>query len=290
MLRLAVANRTETFERIQDPLAERDIAVGHLPYHERAIRLDAAPHGPGDFDVGLVFPGREMEGGVVDALVDVPWVNGRRAIMTSRNKAEVLVRLRRAGLPTPRTSYVSNPADPEELLTAASALSFPLVVKPNSTTRGIGVTKVHDVDSLLGVADYLGLVHDYRATGDKSYLLQEYIPDATDYRVMVVDGEYVGAVERRLPSDEPGNRWKHNVHRGAVAEGVTVPAEYQRLAEEAAVALGIPFLGVDLLVGQDRAVINETNARPTVDDATKYETGFYDRLATLVRETAEAAE
>jgi ribosomal protein S6--L-glutamate ligase len=52
--------------------------------------------------------------------------------------------------------------------------------------------------------------------------------------------------------------------------------------------LGIDWLGVDILVSADRAVVNETNARPTVDEATKYEPGFYDRLAALIRRTAES--
>jgi len=34
-------------------------------------------------------------------------------------------------------------------------------------------------------------------------------------------------------------------------------------------------------------VINETNARPTVDSATKYDPDFYDRLAGLIRRTAD---
>jgi ribosomal protein S6--L-glutamate ligase len=83
----------------------------------------------------------------------------------------------------------------------------------------------------------------------------------------------------------PSGRWKHNVHRGAVAEGVELPAELQSLAEEAAAALDIRWLGVDLLVSGERVVVNETNARPTVDAATKYEDGFYDRLAGLIRRT-----
>lgn len=285
MLRLAVPNRTETFERIQSPLAERDIEVGHLPYHERAIDLGDPETTPTDFDVGLVYPGRVMEGGVVHALAEIPWVNDREDILTSRNKAETLVRLDRAGLPTPDTVYVSNPANEEKILDSVARMEFPLVIKPNSTTRGIGVAKVTDIDSLLGVIDYLTLVHDYRATGDKSYVIQEFIPDAADYRVMVVDGEYVGAVRRSLPESDAG-RWKHNVHRGATAEGVTPPADIQDLAEQAAHALGISVLGVDLLVGSDRTVINETNARPTVDEATKYEPDFYDRLAATIRETA----
>jgi ribosomal protein S6--L-glutamate ligase len=35
-------------------------------------------------------------------------------------------------------------------------------------------------------------------------------------------------------------------------------------------------------------VVNEPPARPTVDAATKYEPGFYDRLAGLIRQTADA--
>jgi len=183
---------------------------------------------------------------------------------------------------------VSNPASEAELTAAFERFDPPVVVKPNSTTRGVGVAKAHDLDSFFGVVDYLDLVHDYRAVGDQSFLVQEYMADAADYRVMVVDGEYVGAVERRLPeaSRERG-RWKHNVHRGAEAEGRELPAALRELAEDAAAELEIPYLGVDLLVTEDRAVVNETNARPTIDSATKYEDGFWDDLAALVRQTAE---
>jgi ribosomal protein S6--L-glutamate ligase len=67
---------------------------------------------------------------------------------------------------------------------------------------------------------------------------------------------------------------------------VDLPPDLRALAEQAAEAMDVPFLGVDLLVTDDRAVVNETNARPTIDDATKYEPGFWDDLAKLIRETA----
>jgi len=284
MLTLAVANRAETFERIRDPLAERGVAVEHLRVKERALPLTGGSPFPGDYDVGFVYPSRLMEGGAADALLDLPWVNGREAVLASRNKAAVCAALSRAGLPVPETTMVSNPVDEAELIAAAEGFEFPVVVKPNSTTRGVGVARAPDPDSLLGVVDYLSLVHDYRATGDRSFLIQEYLDGARDYRAMVVDGTFVGAVERRLPEAAvAAGRWKHNVHRGAEAVGVDLPAEHRRLAEEAAAALEVPFLGVDLLETDDRLVVNETNARPTVDEATKYEPGFYDRLAALVR-------
>jgi ribosomal protein S6--L-glutamate ligase len=291
MLRLAVATQQETYERIRDPLAERGIEVVPLQPSERTLSL-TDPELP-SVDVGLVFPSRLMEGGAVSAALGVPWVNDREAILTSRNKAGVLAALADADLPVPETTLVSNPVDDDAVAAAAGELldhsdADSLVIKPNSTTRGTGVARVGDPDSLLGVTDYLDLVHDFRATGDRSYLLQEYLPDARDYRAMIVDGEYAGAVERRLPEAETdAGKWKHNVHRGAVAEGVSLPEDARDLAERAAEVLGIDYLGVDLLATEDRLVVNETNARPTVDDATKYEPGFYDRLAGLIETTAE---
>ncbi|PSP57456.1 alpha-L-glutamate ligase [Halobacteriales archaeon QS_1_67_19] len=286
MLDLAVAYREETFERMRDPLAERGIRARHVRCEGRTIALGDPPWSPDAFDAGFVYPSRAMEGGVTDALLDVPWVNDREAVLTSRNKAGAIAALERADLPVPETVFVSNPADESDLLAAFERFDGPVVIKPNSTTRGTGVTKVGDADSFLGVTDYLDLVHDYRATGDKSFLVQEYVPEATDYRAMVVDGECVGGVERRLPGDLDAERWKHNVHRGAEATGVDLPADLRNLAERTAEALGIDFLGVDLLVADGRAVVNETNARPTIDAETKYDPGFYDRLADLIRGTA----
>ncbi|MFD1512979.1 ATP-grasp domain-containing protein [Halomarina rubra] len=289
MLRLAMTTDAETFERVADPLAERGVEVGYVQADERTVALgDGRPAEFEGFDVGFVYPSRLPEGGVIDALLGVPWVNDREAVLRSRHKGEALARLARAGVPVPDSVVVSNPASDADLREAFERFDPPVVVKPNSTTRGTGITKVHDVDSLLGVTDYLALVHDYRATGDKSFLVQEYLPEARDYRAMVVDGACVGAVERRLPEGaRAAGQWKHNVHRGAVAEGVSLPDELRAVAEDAAAALGVDYLGVDLLVTDDRVVVGETNARPTVDDETKYDPGFYDDLAALIRSRAE---
>ena len=291
MLRLAVSTSSETFDRIREPLADRGIEIGHLQAKERLIQLTGRePVDPtAEFDVGFVYPGRLMEGAAIDAVHDLPWVNSRESVLTSRNKGGVIAALDAANLPVPESVMLSNPVDESVVIDAVGDLSFPVVLKPNSATRGVGVAKAADMDSLLGIVDYLNLIHDFRSTGDKSYLIQEYLPDARDYRVMVVDGDCVGAVERRLPEKLADGRWKHNVHRGAEATGIELPAEHQQLAEQVAEVLGISYLGVDLLETPDRLVVNETNARPTVDAATKYDEDFYDRLAALINRTANTA-
>jgi ribosomal protein S6--L-glutamate ligase len=304
---LAVTTRAETAERIAAPLAERGIDVRHLPTTGRAIPLDGsalpntigdahgaiederrrnehdgfAPEPDTEFDVGLVYPSRLTEGGAIDALYGFPWVNDREAVLTSRNKAGVLATLGEEGIPVPETVLCSDPVGQGALEGVFERFDPPVVVKPNSATRGIGVTKASDRDSFLGVCDYLDLIHEFPATGDKSFLVQEYLADARDYRLMVIDGECVGAVERR------GAGWKHNVHRGAEAVGLSPPDDLARLAERVARVLDVPYLGVDLLATEGRTVVTETNARPTVDDASKYQEGFYDAFAALIRATAE---
>jgi ribosomal protein S6--L-glutamate ligase len=300
MLTLAVTTRAETTERMCDPLAERGIDVRYLPTSGTAISLDRSrppsalgdgsggaeeegefvPEAEKEVDVGFVYPSRLTEGGVLDALIDVPWMNDRAAILTSRNKAGVLAALGRENIPVPETVLCADPMNEPALVDVFERFETPVVLKPNSATRGIGITKVSDLDSFLGVCDYLDLIHEFPATEDKSFLVQEFLPDARDYRVMVLDGECVGAVERR------GAGWKHNVHRGATAVGVSPPTAVAGLAERVASVLDIPYLGVDVLVSGERTVVTETNARPTIDDTSKYRKGFYDDLAALIRATA----
>ncbi|HET7323337.1 MAG TPA: RimK family alpha-L-glutamate ligase [Halococcus sp.] len=287
MLRLVVATQEETFARMAEPLAEGGIDARYVATDERTLALTDSPTEFCGFDVGFVYPSRIMEGGVADALLAVPWVNDREAILTSRNKAGVIAALARAGVPVPKTVLISNPVDETELEDVFSQFDPPVVVKPNSTTRGTGVVKVTDLDSFLGVTDYLSLLHDYKATDDRSFLVQEFVPEACDFRAMCIEGEYAGAVERRLPDPARAvGRWKHNVHRGAEARGIELPTDLRNLAERTAEILDIPWLGVDLLVNDDRAVVSETNARPTIDEETKYEPGFYDDLAALIESRA----
>lgn len=282
MLTLGLAHRAESFERVREPLEERDVRVEHCSLTGETTALGEPPER--EIDVGLVFPNRLLEGGVLTARLDIPWVNGREAVLRSRNKAETLARLERAGLPVPETVLISNPVGDEAVLKAAGRFEPPLVLKPNSTTRGAGVLKVADPDSLLGATDSLDLLHEFPATRDRSYLLQEYLPEARDLRVMVIDGQVVGAVERRLPeSAREAGHWKHNVHRGAEPRAIEPDATVRDLAAAAAEAMDVPLLGVDLLQTPERTVITETNARPTIDAAEKYQENFYDVLAATIR-------
>ena len=285
MIELAVITHEETFDRMKDPLKDRGIMARYIEAYGRQIPISKGDLS--DFqnvDVGFVYPSRLMEGGVIDALLEVPWVNGAESVLLSRNKGRVLAILDKNGFDIPATIMISNPIGEEELLDAYEKIQKPIVIKPNSATRGLGIALVDDVDSFEGIVDYIKLIQNREETGDRSFLVQEYIPDAKDYRVMVIDGEYAGAVERRFrDEDVKGKKWKKNVHRDAIAVKKEMPELIKKMAEEVATLLKIRYVGIDILLNEDRVVINETNARPTIDKEDKYLPDFYDKLSRLIK-------
>lgn len=282
---LAVATDGPTRRRLHHHLPAHGIAVHYLEVGSGITELHAGADDSRSFDVGFVYPSRIVEGDVVTATLELPWVNGRDAILTTRNKAGSLARLAREGIAIPRTVHVSSPVESAAVTDAFDVFDGPVVVKPNTTTKGIGHVLVHDVDSLRGVADYLDLIHSFPATRDRSYLLQAYLPDARDLRLTLIDGSVAAAVERRLPAASDG-RWVRNVHRGAEAVSVEPPARAVELAERAADCLGVAFLGVDMLLDGDAAYVLEVNGRPTIDREEKYPSDFYERLASLIKRVA----
>lgn len=277
-MRLLLTHGEESNARIEEGLSPHGIDCVTFDAYGRVYSLDDGD--VPDADVGLVYPSRLVEGGVLDALTDLVWINDATDVLTTRNKARTTAVLDREGIPVSETRLLSSPVSAEDVRAAFDAVGAPAVVKPNSASSGRGAALAHDPDTATGVADLFGVVHESSLVRDRTFVVQEYVEDACDYRVMVLGGEYVGAVERRAPG------WKKNVNAGAVARGVEPPESVVSLAEDAARALGVDFCGVDVLSqdGKDFAVVNEVNARPTVDDADKYEPEFYAELARLVRD------
>lgn len=281
-LDLAVTTDGPTRRRLYRHLPAYGIAVHHLPVGGRLYDLDQVSIDR-DVDVGFVFPTRTATGAVLTEHLSIPWVNDAQSIQTTRNKAGVIATLNRADIPTPKTVHVASPVSTDEALEAFRHIDGPVVVKPNATTRGTGLVRVEDEDSFRGVIDYLQLIHEFPATGDRSFLVQSYRADARDIRVTLIDGVAMGAVERRRRED---TAWVHNVHRGAEAVAIDPPDDVVEIAERTAAVLDVPLLGVDVLLEPDGPVVIEVNGRPTIDQVEKYRSGFYDRLAELIRDVA----
>ena len=276
-MKLLLTHGEDSNARIEEGLSSHGIDCVTFDAYGRVYDLndDDVP----EADVGLVYPSRLVEGGVIDALSDTVWINDATDVLTTRNKARTVALLERAGVPVPETRLLSSPVSGDDVRAAFDAVGAPAVFKPNSASSGRGATLVHDEDTARGISDLFGVVHESSLVRDRSFVVQEYVEGARDYRVMVLNGDYVGAVERRA------NGWKKNVSGGAEARGTKPSDRVVSLAEDAARALGVDFCGVDVLSrdSDDFAVVNEVNARPTVDDADKYDPDFYEEFARLVR-------
>jgi ribosomal protein S6--L-glutamate ligase len=175
----------------------------------------------------------ELYGAMADAGALV--VNDVRALVVAIDKFRSSWRLRRAGLPTPRTFVAQTLAEGERVL----ALLGHAIVKPNYGSLGIGVERIVE-----GERERLAeLLVRHRAL-----YLQELVDGALDVRAFVV-----------------GPRVEAAMARGPEPCAVELPADAARLAVRAARAIGLDYAGVDLMVSGGAATVIEVNGTPAFE-------------------------
>jgi RimK family alpha-L-glutamate ligase len=244
-------------------LRSGDVALG---------RLDVLPTLDG-IDDGLWALGALGARGVVV-------LNDPAALLAAHDKLLTARLLRQNGLPHPRTWHArSGRPEPRPLA--------PVVVKPRFGSWGRDVYRCDDADAL---RTKLAQVRDepwYRRHGA---LVQELIPpQGYDLRVLVAAGRVVGAVNRVAAPGE----WRTNVALGGVRRPLDEPpAVAGRVALDAARAVGISLVGVDLLPdGRGGWIVLELNAAVefTAEYASWHDV-FAETVAGLTREARARRE
>ncbi|MFP3314240.1 MAG: RimK family alpha-L-glutamate ligase [Thermocladium sp.] len=154
------------------------------------------------------------------------------------------IELTRAGIPVPSTVATEN------LITAywAAKRLSPIVVKPLRSAMGYGVTRIGNADEAMHFFSFLTNIN-------KPILMQKYMEKrgGGDYRVVVVNGQVIGAEFRR------GIDWKSNIAQGAEPLPAKLDKEAKELAIKATEALGLDYAGVDLMDTADGFFIMEVN-------------------------------
>ncbi len=180
----------------------------------------------------------------------VPTPNPPPAIRAGRDHWRTMMLLARAGLPVPPTVAGS---DPEVLAaTAVEELGLPVVVKQRRSRMGVGVILCRHRDHLEAVLDSLWRVGD-------EVVVQSFVPThGISLRAFIVGGRVVAGARFR-----PGpGEWRSNAARGGAVETWRPEATEERLAVEAASALGLGIAAVDLLPGPQGVLIGEVNPSP----------------------------
>jgi RimK family alpha-L-glutamate ligase len=174
-------------------------------------------------------------------------VNAPRAIERTVDKFWTSCLLEQCGIPTPETVVCESP---EEAMAAFRRLGD-VIVKPLFGSMGLGMARVADEEMAYRV---FRTVETIRGV----YYLQRTIDhEGLDYRVFVVGGKVLGAIERRADG------WRTNISRGGRAVEARLPEDWAGLAVRAAAAVGADYAGVDLLPARDGTLyVLEVNGIP----------------------------
>lgn len=132
--------------------------------------------------------------------------------------------------------------------------NFPLVVKDSMGARGENVHLCHSRQEVESVFDLY----------QRHLLIQPFIPNDGDYRLVVVGDKCLGVVKRsRLKKDE----FRNNVSLGGNTTETSLPEEITSLAVKAAQTLGYSIAGVDIIIdiNTNQFYVMEVNRAPQLD-------------------------
>lgn len=184
----------------------------------------------------------------------IPVFNDPEVIETCDNKANQYIELAKHQIPMPQT-IVAPKVYPSFTIRHSGyyervleTLGLPMIIKEGRGSFGMKVYFVETADDFYKKVDALRGV---------DYVFQEFIATSRgrDIRVNIVGEQVVAAMYRHSETD-----FRANITNGGTAEVVELTAAQEKLAIEAAAAVGAEFAGVDLLFGkEEQPLVCEVN-------------------------------
>lgn len=180
--------------------------------------------------------------------------NSSEAIQRARDKLRTLQLLARENIELPITVFGDNPDDTADLL--ATLGEPPYVIKLNEGAQGQGVLLAEKRSGAQGMIEAFRSLY-------ANFLVQEFIAEAkgADLRCFVVAGKVIAAMQRQAPEGD----FRANLHRGGVAQAVSLSAEETATAVRAAAVMGLGVAGVDLLRSARGPLVLEVNSSPGLE-------------------------
>lgn len=174
-------------------------------------------------------------------------------IRACANKWETTQTLSRHGIKQPVSMFAYKPKHVNFLINKVGGL--PAIAKTLYGSQGKGVMLL---ETPLAANSALGSMYH----NDMQILLQSYInANATGYRAIVLGDEVIASMKKVGDKKE----FRDNLAKGAKGEKVTLSEADQKLAVNAAKALGLEFAGVDLIKdpnNPDKTYVIEVNSNP----------------------------
>ena len=155
------------------------------------------------------------------------------------------IKMRKAGLRTPKTVPIAHSEDTERAVEELGT-KFPVILKSSTGTQtGVGVIIIESLRSLHTSIQMLMLYSKYLPI-----IIQEYIKIDYDVRVIILDGEILGAMKREVIAD--AQDFRTNVSLGGEPSVIELTEIEKEDSIKAAAAVGGRLVGVDFIPAKDR--------------------------------------
>jgi ribosomal protein S6--L-glutamate ligase len=182
---------------------------------------------------------------------NIPTITSSIAIVRSRDKLRSMQLLAKAGVGIPKTVFVRETADFDDVLEQVGGA--PVIIKVARGTHGNGVVLAETPKAALAVmqAFYVEGVN---------FLVQEFVKESAgvDIRAFVVNGKVVASMLRQSLDDD----FRSNIHLGGEGTPIKLTPEERKTAQKAAKAMGLPVCGVDMMRSQRGPLVLEVNSSP----------------------------
>lgn len=189
---------------------------------------------------------------VVDPII----LNGKPSMAC---KAYQMLALKEAGIDVPKTTYGSLWFLFQTMKNMSAGYNWPVIIKGSGGDRG---TRVFKADNLEELEKLVRNLRESETEEGKRYMLQEYIPNDGDYRVLVLGKKVLGVMKR---SSQNKTEFRNNYSAGGAVEVADLPEEIKQLAVKAAKVCGLAVAGVDVAFRNydiNKPVIWEVNKGP----------------------------
>jgi ribosomal protein S6--L-glutamate ligase len=205
----------------------------------------------------------------------IPMINSYESFALTEDKFQTAFLLRQHGINTP--DYRLCHRDDTEQLKKTIKEWDRMVYKPTDGWGGIGLTKIENEASLDMLLPFLNQI-DLRY-----FYVEKFIKyDNTDYRIDIVDGQFVSCYGRRAGN----NDWRTNITSGGSVFLREPNDEVVEIAKKAAKVCGTDIAGVDIIydLENEEYVVLEVNGIPAFATPEQEKIGldFNDRKIDLI--------
>ena len=196
----------------------------------------------------------------------IPTINNFKSFSLTEDKFRTAHLLQRHGIITPEYELCHR----NDVFTLHSVLKEwggKIVYKPTDGWGGMGLVKIENNQALDMLIPFL------KQTDIRHFYVERFIDyDNTDFRIDIVDGEYISCYGRKAPPDD----WKTNVTTGGSLILREPTDEIINLAKQAAAITGLEIAGVDMIYDLEREnyIVLEVNGIPAFATPEQVEIGL----------------